>query len=130
VTDRSLQATGAYARFGVNAKDGIVYFIHRKSPESTDSQRGKDELPKIRSSSDLAWGMWNRADVPHHDIKNIKYFVAVNIINPATAYNIIPKALRLRGEYKWRETVARHIISAVQERRRQQGRRRGCACAH
>ncbi|KAF1919171.1 hypothetical protein BDU57DRAFT_443135 [Ampelomyces quisqualis] len=99
VTDTRLQATGAFARFGVNAKDGIIYFIHRRSPESTDSRRSKDELPKILSSSDLAWGMWNRAAIPTYDIMNIKYFVAVNIINLDTAYSIIPKALRLRGEY-------------------------------
>lgn len=43
--------------------------------------------------------MWNRAAVPTYDITNIKYFVAVNIVNPDTAYSIIPTALRLRGEH-------------------------------
>lgn len=56
-------------------------------------------LPKFRSSSDLAWGVWNRAAVPNYDTTNIKYFVAVNVVNLETAYSIIPKALRLKGEH-------------------------------
>jgi hypothetical protein len=44
--------------------------------------------------------MWNRAARPNHDMKNIKYFMAVNIINPVTTYDIVPKALRARGEHK------------------------------
>lgn len=99
MTDICLQATGAYARFGVNAKNGIVYSIHRKSSKSNEPQRSKDELPQICSSSDLAWGLWNRAAVPNYDITNIKCFESVNVFNLETAYSIIPKALRLRGEH-------------------------------
>jgi hypothetical protein len=45
--------------------------------------------------------MWNRASatVSNHDIKNIKYFVSVQIINAATAWAIVPRALRAQGEH-------------------------------
>jgi len=48
-----------------------------------------DELPHIRSASDIAWGMWNRAGAS--DLKNIKYLLVTQIINPTTR-ELITKA--------------------------------------
>ncbi|KAF2848992.1 hypothetical protein T440DRAFT_143734 [Plenodomus tracheiphilus IPT5] len=40
------------------------------------------ELPQIRATSDLAWGMWNRAGPS--DKKDIKYLIVTQILNPTT----------------------------------------------
>jgi hypothetical protein len=96
VTDACLQSTGAFSRMGVNGRDGIIYFIHRMSPESAQQSWSKDDLPKLRSTSDLAWGLWNRVAKPDN-LKNIRYFVSTNVVNPDTAYDIVPRALREKG---------------------------------
>jgi hypothetical protein len=87
----------------VNPEDGAVYFFNRESPEFSAGQHWKDkrpipdDLPKLRSSSDLVWGLWNRAAFPRHDIKNIKYFMVINAANTVTKTIIVPRALKFRG---------------------------------
>ncbi|KAF9699865.1 hypothetical protein EKO04_002094 [Ascochyta lentis] len=92
------RVTGAYSRIGINRADGIVYFLHRRSPE-----RGAEilwnvpspdlsALPKLRSSSDLAFGMWNR--VPSLNGQKIVKFMSVNIVNE-DAEEIIKHALQM-----------------------------------
>ena len=62
----SYKVTNAYYTIGINARDGVIHMINRKSPESAaKNQWGvdnvpKNELPALRSSSDIAWGMWER----------------------------------------------------------------------
>jgi hypothetical protein len=46
-----------------------------------------NELPQIRSISDVAWGFWNRAG----NIKNIKYRMVAMIMNEETR-NLIRQA--------------------------------------
>ena len=58
-------------------------------PEQVD----KADLPKIRSSSDLAWALWNR--VPGEP--KIKMIMALQVVNTQTADTIIPKALEAVG---------------------------------
>lgn len=91
--------TGAYSRVGINRQDGIVYFLHRRSPEKGAeilwelSENIKAEpagLPKLRSSSDLAFGLWNRVPAPNG--KKIEKFMSVNIVNE-DAEEIIKRAL-------------------------------------
>lgn len=61
---------------GVNPESDIVYFINRLSP--VEAARGlwkideidRTQLPALRSSSDIAWGMWNRM-MHGANIKNI-----------------------------------------------------------
>lgn len=48
-----------------------------------------DELPHIRSASDIAWGMWNRAGAS--DVKDIKFLLVTQIMNPTTR-ELITKA--------------------------------------
>jgi hypothetical protein len=92
-----LQITNAYARIGINRHDGIVHFIHHKSPEMAaadlwglePSEVRADELPKLRRSSDLAWGLWNR--FPGE--QKIEMIMAYEIINKESADVIIPRAL-------------------------------------
>lgn len=40
------------------------------------------ELPQIRSISDIAWAAWNRAGASN--IKDIKYLVVTQVMNPST----------------------------------------------
>lgn len=61
-----------------------------------EKEVNKAELPKIRASSDLAWGLWNR--VPGSDLKNINMFMSFGIVNHETATVIIPRALKAAGE--------------------------------
>jgi hypothetical protein len=41
-----------------------------------------DELPLSRSSSDIAWGFWNRAS--SRNLKNIQKIMSITIINSDT----------------------------------------------
>jgi len=91
--------TGAYSPVGINRQDGIVYFLHRRSPEEgaeilwelpEDTKPDSTALPKLRSSSDLAFGLWNR--VPAPDGEKIEKFMSVNIVNE-DAEEIVKHAL-------------------------------------
>lgn len=104
VHGKTYRITNAYSRIGINRKAGIVYFLHRKSPEHAaeelwgldpDTTPDSAELPKIRASSDLAWGLWNR--VPGEDVKHLTMFMAFGIVNDDTASVIIPRALQAAG---------------------------------
>jgi hypothetical protein len=73
---------------GANPVDGVVYFIDRISPATGLKHMVRDkydpsQLPLLRSSSDLAWGMWNRVTTPKN-IKNIKMFQSHDIMNDET----------------------------------------------
>jgi hypothetical protein len=88
--------TGAYSRIGINRQDGIVYFLHRRSPEKgaeilwDNPSPDLTALPKLRSSSDLAFGLWNR--VAASGGQKIEKFLSVNIVNE-DAEEIIARAL-------------------------------------
>jgi hypothetical protein len=93
------QVTGAYSRVGINREDGIVYFLHRRSPEKGAeilwelpeyTKPDPAALPKLRSSSDLAFGLWNRVPAPNG--QKIEKFMSVNIVNE-DAEEIIRRAL-------------------------------------
>jgi hypothetical protein len=48
------------------------------------------ELPLLRSSSDIAWGFWNRAS--WKNLKNIQKIMAITVINSET-YTIIKRIM-------------------------------------
>jgi hypothetical protein len=79
------QETGATFQFGVNGKDGMVTLINVISA-GYSAQRlwqrkpTSDELPQIRSISDVAWGFWNRAG----NVQGIKYFLVAMVMNSDT----------------------------------------------
>lgn len=52
------------------------------------------ELPALRTSADLLWGLWYR-DNPN--IKNLRYFWAQNVMNIQTS-NIVASALNIWGK--------------------------------
>jgi hypothetical protein len=90
------------ARIGINRNDGVVYFLHRNSPEEAAGalwgipreEINKDDLPAIRSSSDLAWGLWNR--IPG-DLQKIKMIMSMSIANDDINDVIFPRAMAAMG---------------------------------
>ncbi|CAA9963121.1 hypothetical protein PTMSG1_06489 [Pyrenophora teres f. maculata] len=99
VNGKVYRATGGIYSMGVNARSGIVYFINRMSPASmaediwgVPSVR-PDELPKLRASSDIAWGIWRRRS---NDLANINYFFSLDIANADTG-RIIARAVEDLG---------------------------------
>jgi hypothetical protein len=87
---------------GVNAEDGIIYFIHRESPgtraESYWSYKPhKDELPALRLSSDVAWAIWNReVNRKRKNLNGITKFMSMTVLNDDTE-EIIAQAI---GQWK------------------------------
>jgi hypothetical protein len=73
---------------GANPVSGVVYFIDRISPETglrhmVRNKYNPSQLPLLRSSSDIAWGMWNRVTTPQ-TIKNVKMFQSHDVVNEDT----------------------------------------------
>ncbi|KAJ4341960.1 Mitochondrial import inner membrane translocase subunit tim8 [Ascochyta clinopodiicola] len=105
VEGKEYRITGAYSRIGINRADGIVYFLYRRSPERgaeilwSDPSSDLSALPKLRSSSDLVFSLWNR--VPSLNNQKIEMFMAVNIVSENTE-EIIKRALEMAnvGEVK------------------------------
>ncbi|KAJ4382935.1 Mitochondrial import inner membrane translocase subunit tim8 [Didymella sp. IMI 355093] len=99
VQSKGYRVTGAYSRVGINRQDGVIYFLHRRSPEKgaailwelpEDTNLDPSALPKLRSSSDLAFGLWNRVAAPNG--QKIEKFLSINIVNE-DAEEIIRRAL-------------------------------------
>ncbi|OAL46986.1 hypothetical protein IQ07DRAFT_634568 [Pyrenochaeta sp. DS3sAY3a] len=106
---REYRVTGGHAKIGINRRSGIVHYIDRYSAESAAAHTWgvpaeyvqSEDLPKLRSSSDLAWALWNR----HRDssssrdpgIKAINNFIAWHIVNTDTADVIVRRILTRRG---------------------------------
>lgn len=94
-----MQVTSGHFTIGVNPRHGIIYFLNRASPASAarylwDVPSVKpDELPALRSSSDIAWGLWRRQS---DHLWNINYFFSVDVINVETC-KIIARAVANRG---------------------------------
>jgi hypothetical protein len=93
---------------GVNPTDGLIYFLDRRSPQSSlrSLNRGlydPNKLPQLRSSSDLAWGMWNRVAMPTN-MKNVKMFMSRDIVNEETETiirRILMKQFGLKQAKEW-----------------------------
>jgi hypothetical protein len=92
--------TEAFTTLGINPVSGVLYFLNRLSPleaahENWDipiDQVQKKFLPDLSSSSDHAWGFWNRANVGG-DLANINKIFACMITNAITLA-LIAEALR------------------------------------
>lgn len=65
-------------------------FLHRRSPEVSaaelwnipQTQIKPDDMPQIRKSSDIAWGVWNR--VSGNDKNDIKKIMVFGVVNKVT----------------------------------------------
>lgn len=59
--------------------------MNRRAPEhAVGPLFPKDGLPKLRRSSDIAWGLWKMGAEPRGKIKNIRFFFSLNISNDLT----------------------------------------------
>jgi hypothetical protein len=81
--------TGAYFLLSLNAKDGVIMTMNRKSPKNAAADYGlnipSDKFPGLSASSDVAWGMWTLVTQQNSaSVKNIKYFLCLSITNPST----------------------------------------------
>ncbi|PSN67639.1 hypothetical protein BS50DRAFT_664959 [Corynespora cassiicola Philippines] len=85
---RTYPSTGGYFILAVDPK-GAIYAISRMSPESVAKNYKREDLPKLRSSSDIMWGAWQGAGSGN---KDIKYFFALYVVNQDTR-GIILRAL-------------------------------------
>ncbi|KAF1363731.1 hypothetical protein EJ07DRAFT_173638 [Lizonia empirigonia] len=118
-----LKITDGLFKVGINARDGLISFLHRVSPakaaEDTwdTSNIRSSELPQLRSSSDLAYGMWHR-ETTEENRASIKMFVALGIINKET-WVIISRALGLGypddyyGTPEWPGRQFRFLFNSV-----------------
>lgn len=93
--------TGAHFTIGINAASGIVYFLNRRSArEAARIYWGlgtppSDQLPALRSSSDIAWGFYNRMNWGR--LENIRAFMSMMVINVDTV-RIIDQVLKMHNE--------------------------------
>ncbi|CAG5159510.1 uncharacterized protein ALTATR162_LOCUS5616 [Alternaria atra] len=84
----SYRVTNAYYTIGINAQAGVIHLLNRKSPESAAKtlwgveSAPRNELPALKSSSDIAWGMWER--MSPGNLGNINYIFSHSIVNKET----------------------------------------------
>ncbi|KAF1915344.1 hypothetical protein BDU57DRAFT_518268 [Ampelomyces quisqualis] len=83
--------TGAEHTVGVNAEGAAIFAMDIKSPAKAARSLWRraakiEELPHIRSFSDISWACWNRAAAGN--IQNIKYLFVTMIINTETNRHI------------------------------------------
>jgi hypothetical protein len=113
--------TGAQHTIGINAASGIVFFLNRLSAEKA-AQRYWDlgpkrprseELPALRSSSDIAWGFWSRENWV--TLGGIRAFMSLMVVNSDTLFVIeqvlsmyngrVPEGQRVDGVQPWPGTT-------------------------
>lgn len=100
----SYRVTNAYYTIGINAQSGVIHLINRKSPESAAKtlwgveSAPRNELPALKSSSDIAWGMWER--MSPGNLGNINFIFSHNIVNKETQA-IILRALDSQPLAPW-----------------------------
>jgi hypothetical protein len=88
-----MRVTDASDAVGVNGIGGAVIAMNIVSPAKAAASLWRrtpltQELPHIRSFSDISWAFWNRAAGPVHNIMGIKYFMATMVINRETNQHI------------------------------------------
>ncbi|EUC42083.1 hypothetical protein COCMIDRAFT_104432 [Bipolaris oryzae ATCC 44560] len=103
VNGRRYRVTGAHFIIGVNSRDGYIFLIDRSSPETQARNLWniapqipipRDEMPALRSSSDIGWGFWNR--VSGHNLGGINAFFSFEVVNEDTG-RIIEMAMEKSG---------------------------------
>lgn len=92
VCGKEYRVTNAEHTIGVNAQAGAVYAMQLSSAAKAARRLWRrapltEELPAIRSVSDIAWAFWNRAHAGH-DLENIKYLFVAMIINKETNQHV------------------------------------------
>ncbi|KAJ4993437.1 hypothetical protein SVAN01_00985 [Stagonosporopsis vannaccii] len=89
VGDKVFRATGAHGTFGINANEGVVFFIdvasaaHKAAELWGVKDPPKDQLPALRQMSDLSWGYWYLAH-GGTNLGHITKFIVPQVINDIT----------------------------------------------
>lgn len=104
---RNYPVTGAQAKFGVQDRAGAIFVSTAVSPTTAYKELyGKNinpnDLPALRSLSDLLWAGWIRGSNPHvgnPNPANLNYMFMIWIVNSETL-SIMKKALASRGKTK------------------------------
>jgi hypothetical protein len=92
--------TGAHFSIGVNAASGIVYFLNVRSAQHAarmywdGGAAASEQLPALRSSSDVAWGFWNRENWGR--LGGIRGFMSMMVVN-ADTMRVIDQVLKMRN---------------------------------
>jgi hypothetical protein len=89
--DAEFRVTGTEHTVGVNAQSGAVFALDIKSPAKAARNLWRraattEELPHIRSFSDISWAFWNRPAAGN--IQHLKYFFVAMIVNTETDRHI------------------------------------------
>jgi hypothetical protein len=93
--------TGAHHTIGINPDSGIVYFLNLRSAQKAAQMHWgidnppSDQLPALRSTSDIAWGFYNRANWGR--LPNIRAFMSMMIVNTDTL-RIIKRVLAMYND--------------------------------
>ncbi|KAI4948448.1 hypothetical protein J4E91_005871 [Alternaria rosae] len=92
------RVTNAEFTIGVNSASGLIAMTNRQSPASKaqalwglSNPPPNDELPALKSSSDIMWGLWNLANP--NNVGGIKYILSTPVTNDKTVA-IIEKILQ------------------------------------
>ena len=103
---RDWPATGARTKFGVQDKAGAIFVSLAVSPAHAYREiHGRDinrnDLPNLRSLSDLLWAGWVSGSSPmgrpgNPNIAGLKYIFMVDVINGETL-SVMKRALRNKG---------------------------------
>jgi hypothetical protein len=101
LTTPNKQVTQAYTDLGINSASGAIYFFNRLSPREAAHKKWKipydkikpEQLPDLSSSSDFAWGYWNREHSDGVGLENIKFIFMCSIVNEVTLA-LIDRALK------------------------------------
>lgn len=104
---REYPATGARVKFGVQDKAGAIFVSLAVSPSHAYRElHGRDispnELPSLRSLSDLLWAGWTSGSSPmarpgNPNIANLRFIFMVDIINGETL-SVMKRAMANRGK--------------------------------
>lgn len=80
-----------------------IFTINVKGPSYTAPERFPpvpfDQLPNLRASSDVMWGLWKRY-APANTINNLKWYFVVGIVNDPTRSVLIRAMNELNEELK------------------------------
>ncbi|KAL6707137.1 hypothetical protein ACN47E_004684 [Coniothyrium glycines] len=96
VCGKEYRATGATFEFAANPQGAVVLsnvisaMWSAKSVFMWNRPATTDELPELRSTADIAWGVWNR--VASGNLQNVKYLMVTNILN-ASSRELVRDAL-------------------------------------
>ena len=93
VCGKYYRVTNAGFNIGANSQAGAIYANSLYSAAKGasvlwDRVPLADELPAIRSASDMAWAFWNRVHTNRRNFQNIRYLFVMLIVNPETTRHI------------------------------------------